>query len=159
MFPPKKKSNANILVAKMSHLSPFSYEERFSFMMLTLFFPRNVNLAPSSSKELLRELTTVYSGFPLLQAYYIEKFLFLDVLSFPEAVRLFYANMTISNGVESGICSYVLRNPIEFSLALLFVILNLLNIGNHCYLFANVDLPAFGTSVKEVYLLYGFFAE
>lgn len=56
---------------------------------------------------------------PLLFTYHIEKFLFLDAIVYHEAVKLFYANMTISEDDDPTVHSFVFAKHIKFNLILL----------------------------------------
>lgn len=67
---------------------------------------------------------------------------------------LIYANMTIPGvpeGIGPVIRSNVLGTHIEFTLADVYQIFRPTNLGDHCYLKAFNDLPAYGKNESEVY--------
>lgn len=64
----------------------------------------------------------------------LEPFLNIVDVVYEDAVRLVYANVTITEDDDPIIQSFVLSTHIEFNLVLLSQILQLLDEGDHCYL-------------------------
>lgn len=115
MSPPGKKSKANRHGRKDDHLPGRFPTKKDSHSMVpySLFAeqcePRSINAG--RTVEMVESVLQWFA--PLLQAYHIVKFLFLDVPVFPF--------------ILSTIRSYVFEKPIEFNLALLCAVIDLPN--------------------------------
>lgn len=110
-----------------------------------------INAGPG---KLSRDDEFVRVQFSLFSAYEFIKILNLDDLAYEEGVRLFYANMSIPNvpeGFDAIIRSVVLNKPIDFNFSLLCEILDLPNIGEHCFLTMNDKVTAYGHSASKIY--------
>lgn len=86
--------------------------------------------------------------------YILEKLLNINLQVYNEAVRLFHANMSVPNvpkGTDPILKFNILGAQIEFILSDLYQIVDLPNIGDHCYLTAFDALPVYCRLEFEVY--------
>lgn len=98
----------------------------------------------------------VHCHFMLLSGGRLDDFLAINEDVFKEAVKLFYANLSISEalkGIKPVLKSFLLGTPIGFTLSTLYEILNLPKKCDHVYLSAYDKLPSFGEYKFKIYSL------
>lgn len=97
----------------------------------------------------LRTLPNVRQYSTSFRDYGLKEFLNIEEVVDPEAIKLFYANMSIVDRDEPVIQSLILGTQIEFNVKHLCQILNLPM--RPLYLTAYEDLPACGRTNEEVH--------